>query len=82
MNRDCRALAIGGFGIAGAAVLIWLAFQPENLLCPHDRILDACNPNFLYIGSGILVLLASGGVAGYVYRHSPTGPSPESEDVS
>lgn len=70
MNRVRLLQAAGALGVTSGSLLIWFAFQPENLLCPHERITEACNPNFFYLILGILVLLAGFGVAGFIYQRS------------
>ncbi|SFL21507.1 hypothetical protein SAMN04487950_2844 [Halogranum rubrum] len=68
--------ALSFLGVTSGGILIWLAFQPENLMCPHERIIEACNPNFFYLIPGFLILLVGLGLAGFIYQRSSPVANP------
>lgn len=77
MSWSRRFQALGILGLAGGGLLIWLAFQPGHLMCPHERIVDSCNPSFRYLIPGILGSLMGLGLIGYGSQYRLTDSSSE-----
>jgi hypothetical protein len=77
MNSPPRSEKLSILGIVSGCVLIWLSFQPENMLCPHERIIQACNPNFFYLIPGILVVLIGISLLVVQHRRNPPIDPPE-----
>jgi hypothetical protein len=68
---------LSGISVIGGGILIWLAYRPANLMCPHERVIEACNPNFFYLGPGILFLLGGLGLLLFAHRRSSSVDFPD-----
>lgn len=73
MMKIRRSSILATICVVVGGVAIWLAFRPENLLCLHDRIIPACNPNFYYLVPGIIVVIGGLAILIFRYKRSMTG---------
>lgn len=70
MNRIRLFLGTGGLSLVGGIFSLWFAFQRP--MCPNERIIEACNPNLIYLGLGGLASLVGLGLLGLVYWRGQT----------